>query len=112
MLERIRIIGIESAELLTQVLNHAIMKTLAQIIAEQREQKHFSQSQLAELSGINQAHISRIESGKSKPTMPTVFRICKALDIDPLVLADILAQEFRTYMAENVSTKLALSVSE
>lgn len=88
------------------------MKTLAQIIAEQREKKQFSQTQLAELSGINQAHISRIESGKSKPTMPTVFRICKALDIDPLVLADILAQEFRTYMVENFPAKPALSISE
>ena len=88
------------------------MKTLAQIIAEQREQKHFSQSQLAELSGINQAHISRIESGRSKPTMPTVFRICKALEIDPIVLADILAHEFRAYMTENFPTKPALCVSE
>lgn len=88
------------------------MKTLAQIIADQREHKHFTQSQLAKLSGINQAHISRIESGKSKPTMPTVFRICKALDIDPLILADILAQEFRAYMAESFQTKPVLSVSE
>ena len=84
------------------------MKTLAQLIAEQREQKHLSQSQLAELSGINQAHISRIESGKSKPTMPTVFRICKALSIDPLVLADMLATEFRTYVADNFPVKSAL----
>ena len=81
------------------------MKTLAQLIAGQREHKHFSQTQLAELSGINQTHISRIESGKSKPTMPTVFRIFKALDIDPLVLAGMLAQEFRTYMVGNFSTK-------
>lgn len=88
------------------------MKTLAQIIVEQREQKQLSQTQLAVLSGINQAHISRIESGKSKPTMPTVFRICKALDIDPLLLADILAQEFRAYMADNFPTSRALSVSD
>ena len=88
------------------------MKTLSKIIAEQREQKQLNQSQLAALSGINQAHISRIESGKSKPTMPTVFRICKALDIDPLVLSDILAQEFRAYMSDNFPLKPALSTSE
>lgn len=85
------------------------MKTLAHIIAEQREQKQLSQMQLAALSGINQAHISRIESGKSKPTMPTVFRICKALDIDPLLLADILAQEFRAYMTDNFPVIPAVS---
>lgn len=85
------------------------MKTLAQIITQQREQKDISQTQLAVLSGINQAHISRIEGGKSKPTMPTVFRICKALDIDPLTLADILAQEFQAYVASNSSTESRLS---
>lgn len=88
------------------------MKTLAQLIAEQREQKQLSQMQLADLSGINQAHISRIERGKSKPTMPTVFRICKALDIDPLILSDMLAQEFRTYVNENFPAKSVLLAAE
>lgn len=85
------------------------MKTLAEIITQQREQKEITQTQLAELSGINQAHISRIEGGKSKPTMPTVFRICKALDIDPLVLADVLAQEFRAYREGSSSAESRLS---
>lgn len=87
------------------------MRTLAEIIAHQREQKDISQTQLAALSGINQAHISRIEGGKSKPTMPTVFRICKALDIDPLTLADILAQEFRAYMADSSRAKKSQGVA-
>lgn len=103
MLDRIRAIA--------SVSSPAIMKTLAQIIAEQREQKQLSQMQLAALSGINQAHISRIESGKSKPTMPTVFRICKALDIDPLLLADILAQEFRAYMTDNFPATPVVPIS-
>ena len=81
------------------------MQTLVQIIASQREHKQITQAQLATLSGINQAHISRIEGGKSKPTMPTVFRICKALDIDPLVLADILAEEFRIFQANDSLVK-------
>lgn len=85
------------------------MKTLVQIIAEQRELKQITQAQLAKLSGINQAHISRIESGKSKPTMPTVFRICKALEIDPLLLADILAEEFRQFRGGDVGAKITYS---
>ena len=75
------------------------MKTLTQLIAEQRELQGLTQAQLAVLAGINQAHISRIESGKSKPTIPTVFRICKALGVDPILLADLLAAEFRQYAA-------------
>jgi|JI10StandDraft_1071094.scaffolds.fasta_scaffold737758_2 transcriptional regulator with XRE-family HTH domain len=85
------------------------MKTLSQIITEQREEKGITQEQLSVLSGINQAHISRIESGKSKPTMPTVFRICKALEIDPIILADILANEFRMYVSSNFPVKSTLS---
>mgnify|MGYP003708811679 CR=1 FL=1 len=88
------------------------MKTLSQIIAEQREAKKITQAQLATLSGINQAHISRIESGKSKPTMPTVFRICKALEFDPLFLADILAHEFRLHIANDPTFKTKLPVSK
>jgi len=84
------------------------MKTLVQIMAEQREGKHITQAQLAELSGINQAHISRIENGNSKPTMPTIFRICKALEIDPLLLADILAEEFRQHIANSSSVEKKL----
>ena len=36
--------------------------------------------------------------------MRTVLRICKALEIDPLLLADLLAQEFRTYMNDNLKS--------
>jgi transcriptional regulator with XRE-family HTH domain len=81
------------------------MKTLSQLIAEQREQQGLTQAQLSALAGINQAHISRIENGKSKPTMPTVFRICKALAIDPIILADRLAEEFRYYAETNFSAQ-------
>jgi transcriptional regulator with XRE-family HTH domain len=77
------------------------MKTLSQLLAEQRQQQGISQAQLSARAGISQAHIAKIEFGESKPTMPVVFRICKALDLDPLVLSDKLALEFRTYMNEN-----------
>ncbi|TAG18372.1 MAG: XRE family transcriptional regulator [Cytophagia bacterium] len=85
------------------------MKNLAQIITELRDQRGITQEQLSVLSGINQAHISRIESGKNKPTMPTVFRLCKALEIDPIVLADILAEEFRTYIKHNFHSKISVN---
>ena len=86
------------------------MKTLSQLLIEQREQKGISQSQLSVLTGIRQSHLDRIERGESKPTMPTVFRICKALGIDPLTLADGLANEFQTHVNDNFPTKSSLKV--
>lgn len=87
------------------------MKTLSQLLIEQREQKGVTQAQLAVLTGIKQAHLDRIERGESKPTMPTVFRICKALVIDPLTLADKLATEFRTHVNDNFAARPSRTTS-
>ncbi len=84
------------------------MKTLSQLLIEQREQKGITQARLSDLAGIKQSHLNRIERGESKPTMPIVFRICEALDIDPLILADQLSIEFRTHVRDNFSAKSAL----
>lgn len=84
------------------------MKTLSQLLIEQREYKGITQAQLSDLAGIRQPHLDRIERGESKPTMPIVFRICKALDIDPLILADQLATEFRTHVRDNSPANSAL----
>ena len=39
----------------------------------------FSQSALAELSGLQQAEISRIETGSANPTADTLLRLASAL---------------------------------
>ncbi|MBC8153254.1 MAG: helix-turn-helix transcriptional regulator [Bacteroidetes bacterium] len=85
------------------------MKTLSQLITEHREYKKLSLAQLSALTGIKEAHLTRIERGESKPTMPIVFRICKAMDVDPLILADQLAAEFRTQTNTAFSDKPSVS---
>ncbi len=85
------------------------MKTLLQLLTEQREQKGITQTQLSALTGITPTHIARIEAGDSKPTMPVVFRICNALYLDPLHLSDLLAAEFRSYMDDHFPAKSDLS---
>jgi transcriptional regulator with XRE-family HTH domain len=44
------------------------------------EQRGLTQAQLAELCGVNQADISRIERGSMHPTTKTLQRIVEALD--------------------------------
>jgi transcriptional regulator with XRE-family HTH domain len=49
-----------------------------------RRQKDITQSQLAELSGVNQTTISDIERGANRnPSWETVARIAKALGVPP-----------------------------
>lgn len=44
-----------------------------------REQKKWSQSKLAILSGVSRPYISEIEAGKYIPTVDIACKICKAL---------------------------------
>jgi transcriptional regulator with XRE-family HTH domain len=74
------------------------MKSMVDLLTERREQKGINLTELAVLTGIKESHLLRIEQGDTKPNMPIVFRICKALDMDPLELSDLLAVEFRLGM--------------
>jgi ribosome-binding protein aMBF1 (putative translation factor) len=49
------------------------------VISEARKARHLRQTDLAELSGIAQADISRIERGQVAPTTPTLLKLAEAL---------------------------------
>lgn len=50
-------------------------------LAESRYDKGLSQNQLAELSGVPQATIARVENGKLNPTLSTIVKLAEALDV-------------------------------
>ncbi len=56
--------------------------SLARQFAALRRDRKLTQKQLAELSGIDQAEISRIERGQSNPTTSTLSALAKALSAD------------------------------
>ena len=60
---------------------------IGNVVVEFREQKKLTQRKVANLAGIPQAQLSMIETGKIYPAYNTLFKISKALDIDPLVFA-------------------------
>lgn len=47
-----------------------------------RERRGMTQSELAAMTGLDQADISRIERGTANPTERTLLRIAHALDAD------------------------------
>ncbi len=49
------------------------------VMVEEAELKRLSQQRLAELAGLRQETLSRLESGKHSPTVRTVEKIDRAL---------------------------------
>lgn len=50
-------------------------KNLGAMLAVARKQRHLTQPQLAELTGVQQAEISRIENGRGNPTVDTLNKL-------------------------------------
>jgi len=53
---------------------------LARELMVRRRQLKLTQARLAKKSGVGQAEISKIESGRSNPTLETLSVLAKALD--------------------------------
>ena len=51
------------------------------LIREKRKEKGLSQERLAKLVQVSQHFIAEIESGRKKPSVDVLMRICAVLDI-------------------------------
>ena len=51
------------------------------LIREKRKEKGLSQERLAKLVQVSQPFIAEIESGRKKPSLDVLMRICAVLDI-------------------------------
>jgi len=58
-----------------------IHKTIAKNIAKIRKEKGITQEALAYQAGLNRAYIGYIERGERKPSIETIEKIAKALQI-------------------------------
>lgn len=54
-------------------------RQIMRAIAEGREEKDMTQKQLAEITGITQADISRLESGTANPSLRTLKRLAAGM---------------------------------
>lgn len=53
------------------------------IIKNQRNKQLLSQEELSDKTGLDRTYISLLERGKKNPSLLTILKICKALDILP-----------------------------
>ena len=55
---------------------------LAQFLKQSRKSRKLSQKELADLAGVPQVTISSIESGARNPSIPTLFSLLVAMDLE------------------------------
>lgn len=55
---------------------------IGQQLRKSRQDKKLTQAQLARITGMEQAEISRIESGHSNPTLITLHKLSSVLDLE------------------------------
>lgn len=58
-----------------------IFTELGKRIVSAREQKNMSQESLAAESGVDRSHMGFIEQGRRRPTISTLYRIAKPLNL-------------------------------
>jgi transcriptional regulator with XRE-family HTH domain len=58
-------------------------------IRELRESKGISQQNLAAICNFEKANLSRLEAGRTNPTISTLFKISQALEITITDLVDV-----------------------
>jgi len=58
-----------------------LLRSLGQRVRELRNEDGFSQERLAELAGIHENHVRRIEGGTANPSYLVLVRIARALGV-------------------------------
>ncbi len=59
---------------------------VGRVLTEYRERKGLTQDVLSGLAGLDRTHYSKLERGLRSPTLDTLFKIGRALDIPPHVI--------------------------
>ena len=62
------------------------LNLLASTVSSQRKAKNITQKQLAELTGINRAMISRLEKEDYLPSIPQLEKLGEVLDFEPITM--------------------------
>lgn len=67
-----------------------IVEVFGKVLRELRTEKGLSQEKLAEYCDLDRTYISLLERGHRQPTITTVFKIAKALEIKASELVKVV----------------------
>ena len=65
-----------------------IVEVFGKVLRELREGNNISQEKLAEYCDLDRTYISLLERGLRQPTITTIFKLSKALNISPSALIE------------------------
>ena len=60
-----------------------VIEIFGKVLRELRDGNNISQEKLAEYCDLDRTYISLLERGKRQPTITTIFKLAKALNISP-----------------------------
>lgn len=59
-----------------------VYKELGKRIYEARKKRKMSQEDLADASDLDRSHVGYLEQGRRRPTLSTLYKIAKVLDMN------------------------------
>lgn len=59
----------------------SLLRALGKRVRELRKERSYSQEKLAELAGIHENHVRRIEGGTANPSFIVLVKLAKALSV-------------------------------
>lgn len=62
--------------------DNKFIRDIGKRIRQKREERGWSQEQLAIEADIDNSHLGKLERGEGNPTLKLVFRIAQALEVD------------------------------
>ena len=65
-----------------------VIEVFGKVLRELRETNQLSQEKLAEYCELDRTYISLLERGLRQPTITTIFKLAKALNISPSQLIE------------------------
>ena len=64
---------------------------IGDVIRRIRKDANMTIDDLAAATGLSRAYISQVENSKAAPSLQTIRRICRALDVSPALLFERLS---------------------
>lgn len=74
-------------------MSNSILRAFGNHLRALRVQKGLSQERLAELAGLHRTYLGGVERGERNPTLLTLAKIAKALDLSISELLDLSSHD-------------------
>ncbi|HZK97824.1 MAG TPA: helix-turn-helix transcriptional regulator [Prolixibacteraceae bacterium] len=73
-----------------------VIEIFGKVLREMRDENQISQEKLAEYCDLDRTYISLLERGLRQPTITTIFKLAKALNISPSTLIEKVEHQIET----------------